>query len=137
MTDTPESIVAEYREAYRRAQALQAYWIWHAITNGQAPDMVPRDLMRPSGRCVWCLDTDGPEPEELPTDEQIAEWERLAAPEGIRLDHNWATGEPASTPEEIEAWRQAKLKPQILQWDDEGRSAIEHQQPARLEWDAP
>ena len=78
MTDTPEFIVAEYREAYRRAQALQAYWIWHALTNGQAPNMVPRDLMRPSGRCTWCRDDDGHGADELPTDEQIAEWERLA-----------------------------------------------------------
>jgi hypothetical protein len=85
MTDTPESIVAEYLDTYRRAQAMQAFWVWHALTNGQAPDMVPRDLMRPSGRCIWCRDDDGRGTDALPTDEQIAEWERMAAPCETRI----------------------------------------------------
>jgi hypothetical protein len=78
--DGAHDVIAEYQDAYRRAQAVVAYWVWWALINGHAPDMVPRDCLRPSGRITWVAEGvtsyDSP---RLPTDAELAEWDAHAA----------------------------------------------------------
>jgi hypothetical protein len=89
-TDGAHDVMAEYRDAYRRAQAVAAYWVWWALINGRAPDMVPRDCLRPSGRITWVAEGvtsyDSP---RLPTDDELAEWDAHAAQfvQAVRAGH--------------------------------------------------
>lgn len=110
-----KQIASEYAETYARAQAQAAFWVWHALTHGRDPDMVPEEFLRPSGRITWLRDTDASKPAELMTPAELEEAYAASAAETTVLDWNeerratfCAGGDPV-----------VRFEPQKLEWDGE------------------
>jgi hypothetical protein len=118
-----DGVAAEYAETYARAQAQAAFWVWHAITHGRAPDMVPQEIMRPSGRVTWLRDNDIMRPSELMTPTELDAAYAASAAEMPQFDHNWRTGQPADSEEVIDAWRRRQLQHQKLDWSESSDAA--------------